>query len=227
MNEHVQAIELDLKESASHNYELDRVTLEMYCFLWYAILLIGESKNPMSTQVKKGKKNASHPWKPIKLNALSCMQKVLNLELNRFILMASEFDCLLNLITKALSLLLETPDTVKDESIRHGIIDIFCLIVSKHEKGPRSHVQGRILNEFLREEHLSDFLSEFMETLVNEFNGLLFFENVFKECSLLTFGEDSKSAKSMSKFLLKTTESLPLFVQKQMIHLQSLIDSEV
>ena len=140
---------------------------------------------------------------------LQVMENALSLDFSRIILQSSDYECLLryisliihleSMITKALSLMLETPETIKDEGVKGAIIDILCICVAKHEKGPRSGIlkmvdvftrvaiQMRIVQEYLREEHLADFVSDLLETLVNSFDGSLFFENVIKYDFIIYF----------------------------------------
>ena len=42
------------------------------------------------------------------------------------------------MITKAISLILENTDSLKDETTKSSIIDVLCTCVSKHENGPKS-----------------------------------------------------------------------------------------
>lgn len=48
-----------------------------------------------------------------------------------------------------------------------------------------------------------------------------------RKTSEIVFGEDSKSAKAFSKFIVQLSEDLPGQVQKGMVHLQNQVDSEV
>ncbi len=72
------------------------------------------------------------------MSLLGLMEQLLNLEISRFFLQKSDLECLLNLIARALSFLLENQDILKEESLKTGIIDILCLMVTKQEKGPKS-----------------------------------------------------------------------------------------
>ena len=131
---------------------------------------------------------------------------------------------------------MESPDSVKDEKVKNGIIDIYSLIVVKHEKGTRSTLQARVVQEYLREEHLADFVADFLVNLVKTYENTVIVDSVMKyeifwlnyrKTSEIVFGEDSKSAKSFSKFIVQLSEGLPGQVQRGMIHLQNQVDSEV
>jgi hypothetical protein len=41
-------------------------------------------------------------------------------------------------------------------------------------------IQNRVISEYLREEHLAEFCSDFLETLVNTYDGAAFTSNVLK-----------------------------------------------
>ncbi len=43
-NEQLKSIRVDLEESASHNFELDKVALEMYTLLWHGLAMLVESR---------------------------------------------------------------------------------------------------------------------------------------------------------------------------------------
>jgi hypothetical protein len=47
----LKSIKADLDESATHNFELDKVALEMYFVLWYGLVTLCETKN--STREKQ------------------------------------------------------------------------------------------------------------------------------------------------------------------------------
>jgi hypothetical protein len=75
---------------------------------------------------------------------------------------------------------LESPDSVKDEKVKNGIIDIYSLIVVKHEKGTRSTLQARVVQEYLREEHLADFVADFLVNLVKTYENTVIVDSVMK-----------------------------------------------
>jgi hypothetical protein len=86
-------------------------------------------------------------------------------------------------------MMLESPDTIKDDIVKTSIIEILCHCVCRHEKGSRSGIlflltdeaiQIRVLQEYLREEYLADFVAEFMETLVKTFENKGFLESILK-----------------------------------------------
>ncbi len=51
-NEQLKSIRVDLEESASHNFELDKVALEMYTLLWHGLTMLVENRRASGGAVK-------------------------------------------------------------------------------------------------------------------------------------------------------------------------------
>ncbi len=75
-------------------------------------------------------------------------------------------------------MILESPDSVKDEKIKNGIIDIYSSIVTKHEKGTRSTVQARMVQDYLREEHLAGFVADFLANLAKTYDNTVVVDGI-------------------------------------------------
>ena len=86
----------------------------------------------------KKEKSKQCPWKKGRLNLLQVLESVVGLDFSRFILQSTDYDCIINLITQSLSLMLENPDIFKDEPTKQALLEVFCVCISKHERGPRS-----------------------------------------------------------------------------------------
>lgn len=86
----------------------------------------------------------------------------------------------ISIITRAISLMLESQDSIKEEKVKNGIIDIYSLIVIKHEKGTRSTIQARMVQEYLREEHLATFVSDFLVNLVKTYENTEVVDGIIK-----------------------------------------------
>lgn len=76
--------------------------------------------------------------------------------------------------------MLESQDSVKDDKVKNGIIDIYSLIVIKHEKGTRSTIQARVVQEYLREEYLAGFVADFLANLVKTYENTVIVESIIK-----------------------------------------------
>lgn len=75
---------------------------------------------------------------------------------------------------------MESQESVKDEKVKNGIIDIYSLIIVKHEKGTRSTIQARMVQEYLREEHLAGFVADFLSNLVKTYENTVVVELIMK-----------------------------------------------
>jgi hypothetical protein len=49
----LKSIKVDLSEGATHNFELDKVVLEMYMLLWHGLVMLSETKNICSDKSLK------------------------------------------------------------------------------------------------------------------------------------------------------------------------------
>ena len=173
------------------------------------------------------------------------------------------------MITKSISLMLEDVDLVKDEGLKHLIQVILCICATRYDRGlghgkspsRRGHeiyaiadlrpigVQTRITKEYLREEHLSDFVAELLHMLVTQYSDTKLIENVLRSVNVMSIDKgmhvidvlkrrrdsaskvftdkDAKLAKAYSRFFVVISELEPKEVLKQMVHLQVHLDSEV
>ncbi|KAJ3056052.1 Condensin complex subunit [Rhizophlyctis rosea] len=126
--------------------------------------------------------------------------------------------------------MLEDVDLVKDESLKHLIQVILCLCTTRYDRG-LGHgppgVQTRVTKEYLREEHLSDFVAELLHMLVTQYSDTKLIENVLRDFASKVFTDkDTKVAKAYSRFFVVISELEPKEVLKQMVHLQVHLDSE-
>lgn len=51
-SEQLKSIRVDLEESASHNFELDKVALEMYTLLWHGLAMLVETRKASGSATK-------------------------------------------------------------------------------------------------------------------------------------------------------------------------------
>ena len=125
----------------------------------------------------------------VRVLLLEVIENTLQLELSRIFLQATDYECFLkyifsilnsSIITIAISLILESTESVKDEKVKNAIIEIYSLIITKHEKSGRSSIQVRMVQEYLREEHLACFVADFLENLVKTYENTAVVEGVIK-----------------------------------------------
>ncbi|KAI8587881.1 non-SMC mitotic condensation complex subunit 1-domain-containing protein [Geranomyces variabilis] len=241
--EQTKAVEGDLEENAQHNFEQDRAALQMYTFCWHWLIEVAENRwkgdrkeeektaaltgkpKARTTKAKQGK--GTWGWPMQKVQALNTVAKVIELDLNRIVIASSDRDTLLSMVTKSVSLLLEDPDALKDDLLKTAAAELLCLCANRFDGAVRHGLQTRIVEQYLREEHLSEFVADFMQTLVVKYEDTRLIENVLRLCTNKEFSDkEAKPAKAFSRFLVRLSEIAPKEVLKQMVHLQIHFDSE-
>ncbi|KNC98205.1 condensin subunit YCS4 [Spizellomyces punctatus DAOM BR117] len=240
----MRSVETDIEENAQHNFEQDKSTLLMYTFCWHWLLEMAENRwksikkqndkaatltgKPKGRTAKGKREDAGGwDWGSQKLHALQNAMKLLDLDLNRIIIALSDRESLINMINKSVSLILEDPEAVKEDAMKSCCIDILALCVTRYDRGMGQGLQTRVVDQYLREEHLADFVADWMHTLVVKYSDTTLIESVLRRCMNKEFSDkDLKVAKAFSKFLVRLSELAPKEVLKQMVHLQVHFDSE-
>jgi condensin complex subunit 1 len=86
------------------------------------------------------------------------------------------------------------------------------------------------LDDFMREEHLSEFVAEILDLMLSNYEEHRISEILLKRLGSKTYSDkpdqDNKLPKTTSKFLLKYSELQPKDILKNMVHLNDLLDSE-
>lgn len=155
------------------------------------------------------------------------LDKLLLLNLGRFILVASERDVLMSTICKAVSFILEDADAVKREESRSPLVDVLCVIGSKYDSdSKKGGVRSRI-EDYLQEDHLADFVAEVMDAMIANYENKPFFEGILTDISDQHYSDkDLKTTKVISKLLIRLSIIRPKELIKCMASLQSQIDSD-
>ncbi|KAJ3146459.1 Condensin complex subunit [Geranomyces michiganensis] len=241
--EQIKAVESDLEENAQHNFEQDRAALQMYTFCWHWLIEVAENRwkndrkesektaaltgKPKARATKANQGKGTWDWPLQKVQALNTAAKVMALDLNRIVIASSDRDTLLSMVTKSVSLLLEDSDALKDDLFKTAAAELLCLCANRFDGAVRHGLQTRIVEQYLREEHLSEFVADFMQILVVTYEDTRLIENVLRLCINKEFSDkESKPAKAFSRFLVRLSEIAPKEVLKQMVHLQVHFDSE-
>ncbi|KAJ3010187.1 Condensin complex subunit [Thoreauomyces humboldtii] len=242
--EQMKNVDLDLEENAQHNFEQDRACLQMYTFCWHWLLEVAETRwKNIKKEVDKAASMSSKPkpragkgrkvttgqwdWPTQKGVFLATSIRLVSLDLNRLIIATSDRDTLLGMMTKSVSLMLEDPETVKDETVKGKVVELLCLCVTRYDRAMGHGLQTRVVEQYLREEHLSEFVAEFLEVLVTKHNDTKMTDAILRQCTAKEFSDkEPKLAKAFSRFLIRLSEIVPKEVLKQMVHLQIHFDSE-
>ena len=115
--EQLKSIKVDLSEGATHNFELNKVVVEMYMLLWHGLVMLSETKNacndkslkvlfrdsrklclkssliPSTPKQTTGKKSSTENKKTQRHSLLHVLEDALALELSRILIQQSEYDC--------------------------------------------------------------------------------------------------------------------------------------
>lgn len=250
------SISADIQENNQHNFEMDRNLLLRYSFILYwlierseirwrgvkqqmekddaaATYASGKTNSSRNKKVNKKKRDNIWSWSSQRVNVLQAAVRAIKLNLHRLIFSDSERETVISLFSKSVSLMLEDPDTIKDDEAKDAVLMVICDIIDRFESkltgkdsGLLNGIQGRILNDYLREEHLSDFCADILISLANDYENKQPVENVLMHSSDKVFTErDLKQAKAFSRFLVKLSEQVPRETLKQLVNLQAHIDS--
>lgn len=225
----------DIAENQQHNFEMHKQTLELLIFLLHWLFETAElkSKSRSSSKVVTSKSKAvdSGPWDSKTVNlrgkALDTFQKILLLNLDSIFIATSQRDLVINdMIFKSIRLCLENHDTLKVSSVKITISDIFCHCAQKYQSSLK--VMFNHLHDFLREDHLAEFVAEIIDSSIVNYEQKAIIENVTKfiGSKLYSDKDQDKLAKSTANFLIKLSELQPGETIKQMVNLNELLDSE-
>jgi hypothetical protein len=100
-----------------------------------------------------------------KESVIQCFQRIALLSLDRLFTAPAERDLVISLIFKSLSLVLESADSVKKASLKETIVETMAHCVSNYRTAQHQGLEFRIVDEYLREEYLADFVAELVDSL--------------------------------------------------------------
>ena len=149
---------------------------------------------------------------------------ILNTNFSRIFQTTPEKDLFIGLFTRPLFLLVEVEATIKVPVLKHSIMEIIALSVRNH--GQSSSVQNSILTNLTYFSHLSNFSAELLTMLSSDYNYPQLAEDILKDVSNRVFNaKDSTGPKSISNFLIKLSELLPVIMLRQMSSLIKLLNN--
>jgi condensin complex subunit 1 len=129
-------------------------------------------------------------------------------------------------ITRPAYHLWESEIYMKSAAIRGGIFSVIHLAVKNHGHALRAQI--KIVEGLAYHEHLSEPMAECLDGLVAEYQYTQLGEDVLREIASKTFsGQDTKSPRFFSRFLIAFAEKQPKSVLKQISLLLGHLDSEV
>ncbi|KAJ3100089.1 Condensin complex subunit [Physocladia obscura] len=238
----------DLKQSDATqptNFDsLHKPIIETFAFLIHWLIESAESRakqdkakgaaKKLSDPSTKGKKKGAKPkvdsdgwhWESQKQIILETIGSLLKLEIQRIIISASERDTFISMITKSVCLILEDTDAAKSSGVKNAAFVILGLAAKKFDSGPTKAVQTRIIH-LIKEDHLAESIADFLKKMADGLEFPELTDGILRDAKDWQFtDDDSKHSKSFAKFIIKLSETMSERVLKNMVSLQTQIDSD-
>ncbi|OLL22186.1 Condensin complex subunit 1 [Neolecta irregularis DAH-3] len=214
-----------------------RSTIELLCFLLQWIIYESSPAKSSSTAAHTRQRSAkgrsaatnrdqSH-WDSAAhiQTALDVLCRLLNLKLAKVWQTSAERDTLVSLATRPLYFLTESETLIKTVAIRMRVFKVLGIAIKHH--GHAFGAQTCIVQALLYFEHLPEYMAEFLQILIEQYDYPQLTDDILRELSCKEFSStDTKSPKYVASFLAKLSELLPNLVNKQMTLLIKHLDSE-
>ena len=200
----------------------DKLKFEILSYLLFNLLI--NFKN------FKLNKNDFNDWCKNLKSFLSRLVDILNNKcniINKFYANSStELNSLINCYLKPLWLYLENDQYLKyDNELKFEFINVISISIVHYNQSFNS--QTSILSNLQYFDHLSEFFAELLSNLFNKFQHNSLSNQLLSDISGLSFnGNDLKAPRSFSKFIIKLSQLIPSIVLKNIVLLQSHIDSD-
>lgn len=157
-------------------------------------------------------------------NICETVVNILNVNLSRIFQTTPERDLFIGLFTRPLYSMVEIEAIIKIPALKRLIITINSVAVKNH--GQSSSAQNAILTNLTYFSHLSNFSAELLTILSTEYNYPQLTEDILKDVSNRVFNaKDSTGPKSISGFLVRLSELLPVVMLRQMSSLIKLLNN--
>ncbi|KAJ3406921.1 Condensin complex subunit [Chytriomyces hyalinus] len=215
--------------------------IEMYAFLIHWMIDVGEmryreekskeiTKAPAGGKGKSKAKASSQPhvleWESIRARLLEAVGLSLKLDIHRIIISSSERDLYVSMILKSVCLVLEDKDAIKNANTKNAAFAILGLAAKKFDTGPTKSVQMRVI-QLIKEEHLAEPVAEFLKKVSDALEYPELLDGVLRESKNWDYSDDdSKQSKAFAKFVVKLSDISSERVLKNMVNLQSHMDSD-
>ncbi|KAM4055817.1 non-SMC mitotic condensation complex subunit 1, N-term domain-containing protein [Hirsutella rhossiliensis] len=222
----------DEQDAVPHHKQL----LEIYGFLLQWTIAAVETKAAEKSSSAPAARGRGKPKKGVSKDdswdsatqlqaALDTMCKVLKLKLSKIFLTTSERDTFVGLLTRPVSMILESEQRVKTTSIRMHCFKVLCIAVKHHGHGYAAQIN--VIQNLTYFEHLAEPMAEFLHILAETYDYPQLADEVLREISNKEFNSnDTRGPKSVSAFVAKLSELAPRLVIKQMTMLAKQLDSE-
>lgn len=213
------------------NVDTIKSTLERYGYLMF-VLLKYLGKEDFS-QVGNARSQKSVPrevlarWKSNCTeveNGLTAVITVLSLDLSKVFVTTPERDSFVELFSRPIINLMESPERMKLVPIKILIFRALCIAVTKHKHG--SMLQHSIIQCLTYYAHLPQYMAGLLHTLTEKYDYMVLTEEILREISQTHFNSnDTNGPKAVSEFLIKLSELSPRLILRQMTSISQLLDN--
>lgn len=213
------------------NVDTIKSTLERYCYLMFVLLkYLGKedfSQVGNARSQKSVPREVSARWKSNCTeveNGLTAVITVLNLDLSKVFVTTPERDSFVELFSRPIINLMESPERMKLVPIKLLIFRALCIAVTKHKHG--SMLQHSIIQCLTYYAHLPQYMAGLLHTLTEKYDYMVLTEEILREISQTHFNSnDTNGPKAVSEFLIKLSELSPRLILRQMTSISQLLDN--
>lgn len=208
--------------------ESTRDLLEKYGYLVFVLLRI-LSKVDHSKGQGKGTKNteAGQKWNDnceMVLSLLVGVERVLELKLSMVFQTTPELDLFVELFSRPINGLMESPERMKKEEIRHCMFRSLALAVKR--QGHANYVKHGIIQNLTYYAHLPPLMAELCNMIACDYDYMVLTEEVLREVSQAQFNaNDNNGPRAISDFLVRLSEVGPRVILKQLSCISQLLDN--
>lgn len=213
------------------NVDTIKSTLERYGYLMFVFLkYLGKED---FSQVGNARSQKSVPrevlarWKSNCTeveNGLTAVITVLSLDLSKVFVTTPERDSFVELFSRPIINLMESPERMKLVPIKLLIFRALCIAVTKHKHG--SMLQHSIIQCLTYYAHLPQYMAGLLHTLTEKYDYMVLTEEILREISQTHFNSnDTNGPKAVSEFLIKLSELSPRLILRQMTSISQLLDN--
>ncbi|KAG2732541.1 hypothetical protein G9P44_004958 [Scheffersomyces stipitis] len=207
-----------------------KASLEKYGYLTF-VLAKHLSKEDHTRVIGKGKTAAGTlalaKWKSNCVQVedfLTSVVTVLDTDLSKVFVTTPERDLFVELFTRPIMNLMESPERMKVVSIKLLLFRAISLAVKFH--GHSVIIQHSIIQCLTYYVHLPNYMAELLHILSEEYDYMVLTEEVLREISQTQFNSnDTNGPRAVSDFLIKLSELSPRLILKQMSCTAQLLDN--
>ncbi|ODV80157.1 uncharacterized protein CANTADRAFT_50416 [Suhomyces tanzawaensis NRRL Y-17324] len=221
----------NIVESGDFIDSLDQIkaTLEKYGYLTFVLakLLSKEEHQHQSGRKLTSSSQAVAKWKSNCVQVEDCLiaiTTVLKIDLGKIFITTPERDLFIELFTRPIMNLMESPERMKMATIKGLIFQILSVSVKFH--GHAAIIQHSIIQCLTYYLHLPPYMAELLHMLSEKYDYMVLTEEVLREISQTQFNSnDTNGPKAVSEFLVKLSELSPRLILKQMSSISQLLDN--